>query len=521
MTSHERTLSLVAGTGAAVLYLATLSRWYSADSLWFALTINSADPDSQIDVYHLLLHPLGALWVRLWRMVGWDGLSIHALQALNALAGAGCVALVASIAARISKSTATVAVIAAGCAVSGGLWLLSTEAEDVTLGLVAHLAAVRLLLFWPAGGQANALASWGLGAAVGFAALMYANSALLMGVAILVHWQGRRAQRDWLRSFAAVSFGFVCLTLPVTFILASRMANASDASAIMDHILGGDMYGRISPTALPRGFYAFLRMLLLYPALGMNDQTTHFLSAASTGARLLFATVYVAVTIVAAAPVVFLWRSRHRQRELLQRIVVWAALFSAFVLWWVASDLEFWLPVGVAWWIALTIAIADTPARQYAGALLAGALLLTNGLGLILPHTRAERNQPLQIALRLAPELAPGDRVIASDDVHLFLRYFTGHRSIRISRCQLVKEVTAQTSSTRTGRLFLAGFALDQVERDRWHARAVFNDVDLPVWQLDSESQSSNRQGAKNAKSSINSRREVLNYGPSAASKAE
>lgn len=230
---RERRLCLIAGVGAATLYLATLSRWYSADSLWFALALDSPDPNERIDPYHLLLHPLSWLWVELWRAFGWTGFSIHALQALNALAGAVCVALVCSIAARASGSRAAAALVAAGCAVSGGLWLLSTEAEDVTLGMAAHLAAARWILGLQPGGDARAWTSWALGAAIGAATLSYASCALLLGVAVLAHWQGRNSRPTWLRSLVWMGVGFVCLAAPIAFVVLDSRASWADQAQIL------------------------------------------------------------------------------------------------------------------------------------------------------------------------------------------------------------------------------------------------------------------------------------------------
>lgn len=286
-------LCVVAGVSAAALYLATLSRWYSADSLWFALALDTSSPRGLIRPKHLLLHPVCWLWVELWRALGWGGFSIHALQALNALAGAICVALVCSIAGRASGSRAAAALVAAGCAVSGGLWLLSTEAEDVTLGMVPHLAAARWILGLPPGGNARAWPSWALGAAIGAAALTYASGALLFGVAVLAYWQGRHIRPTWLRSLAWMCAGFACLAAPIAYTALDIGAPHPNRSHLMWNFLGGEDYGYLSLSALPRGLYAFLRMLVLYPGIGINDQTTQFLATADTAQRTTFAAVYV------------------------------------------------------------------------------------------------------------------------------------------------------------------------------------------------------------------------------------
>ena len=58
---------------ALLLYSVTLSRHYTADSLLYALAIEGGDLGALIDPTHLLLHPLGLLWFRLWQAMGWGG----------------------------------------------------------------------------------------------------------------------------------------------------------------------------------------------------------------------------------------------------------------------------------------------------------------------------------------------------------------------------------------------------------------------------------------------------------------
>jgi hypothetical protein len=485
---RESKLCVVAGVSAATLYLTTLSRWYSADSLWFAVALDSANPEEFIRPKHLLLHPLCWLWVELWRALGWSGFSIHPLQTLNALAGALCVALVCSIATRASGSRAAAALVAAGCAVSGGLWLLSTEAEDVTLGMVAHLAAARWILGLPSGGNARAWPSWALGAAIGAAALAYASNALLLGVAVLAHWQGRHTRPTWLRSLAWMCAGFVCLAAPIPYIALGIGVSHADRSLLAWHFFGEQHYGSISLSTLPRGLYAFLRMLVLYPGIGINDRTTQFLARAAATQRTTFAVLYVVAAAVIVLPLVAAWRQRHIASPSFHRLLLWAALFGAFAFWWVPSDLEFWLPVALAWWIVLALVIAHDRARQYGVAMLTAGLLLANGFGLILPHRDATRNEPLQIALRLDREINQDDRIIARASVHLFLRYFGGRDSVRVeTRQQLEAAVDAlhQGPTPATARLFVAGLDLDGGQRNRWHARPVFEDLDAVVWQLE------------------------------------
>lgn len=196
--------------------------------------------------------------------------------------------------------------------------------------------------------------------------------------------------------------------------------------------------------------------------------------------------------MVAAAvivlPLVAAWRQRRGAAQLLNRVLLWAALFAAFAFWWVPSDLEFWLPVAFAWWVVLALVIAPDKTRRYWVAMLTAGLLLANGFGLILPHHDATRNQPLQIALRLGREINQQDRIIAQAGVHVFLRYFVGRDSLRVERHQ---ELEAAVDSVRkkpmpaAARLFVAGLDLDGGQRARWHGRPVFEDLGGGVWQLE------------------------------------
>jgi hypothetical protein len=102
---------------SAVLYLSTLSRHYSSDSCLYAVQIAARAWPAMVAPHHLLLHPLGAAWSELWRILGWTGDAMLPLQALNGLGGAACVALLFWHAVRAGASTAAAAVAASGFAV--------------------------------------------------------------------------------------------------------------------------------------------------------------------------------------------------------------------------------------------------------------------------------------------------------------------------------------------------------------------------------------------------------------------
>ncbi|MBU1879229.1 MAG: hypothetical protein KJ734_09800, partial [Chloroflexi bacterium] len=78
---------------AALLYLATLTAFYSPDGMSFTMLIDAGDAGNPLwfQAEHLLYPTTGAAWAGVWGLLG---VRPHvSLQVLNALAGAATVAL--------------------------------------------------------------------------------------------------------------------------------------------------------------------------------------------------------------------------------------------------------------------------------------------------------------------------------------------------------------------------------------------------------------------------------------------
>ena len=180
--AKEAVIKLVVVTTVFGLYLATLSRHYSADSLLLALQIEGGNLSRFLDPTHVLLQPVGYAWFQLWRFAGWSHGSIVPLQVVNALGGAVCVGLLYGIMRPLTGSRRIPCLASAGFAVSGGLWLLSVEAEFVTIGLAPSLFVLWLLLSPPERLRSQPWYGLALGAAVSLAILTYLSSAILIPV---------------------------------------------------------------------------------------------------------------------------------------------------------------------------------------------------------------------------------------------------------------------------------------------------------------------------------------------------
>ncbi len=418
------------------LYLATLSRNWTADSLLYALDIESGEVARMVDPYHLLLHPLGWAFYRLWRWAGWSGGALLPSQVLNALGGAACVGLVYGVARHLTGSARAAALAAAGMAVSGGLWLLSVEAEFVTIPLAAHLAVLWGALAAPAHRARRPAYALGLGLGVVLSALTYLTGVLLLGVAAA----GLLLRMEWPRPVrlrqAAIAAGTV-LVVTAAGLLCGILWSRGALAQWPGRLLGGGVYGQLSWTSLPRGAYAFLRSLALYPNLAMNDSTRAFLASAAAPQRALFVLYYLAVLAVAMAPPVLAWRWRHvlwaEHRRELAVLGTWVALFGAFAVYWVPGDVSFWVPLLAAWW--LLAALVMVPRLKHGRVSMATAVLLllaANGLLAMAPRRDLGRNVRYTLAQELAGHTAPADLILLGDGDGLEALYavYFGRRQV-------------------------------------------------------------------------------------------
>ena len=397
------------GLAALALYLATLSRAHTGDSLDFASAVEAGSGSALIDPSHLLLAPLGFGFYRLWQAFGWAGGAMLPLQVLNALGGALAVGLMAHIAGRLARSDRAGVIIAAGFAVSFGVWLLSTQAEFVTIPLAAGLAVLGPMLAvaeerpvqTDATPATSLLRPIVLGLGAGLAVLTYlTNAALalvgLAAIGVAVGWP--RARRLTWAALLLVSMFLIAA--PVYLALAGWALAAGTPPNLLMLWSGSGMYGQFSWRSVPHGLYGFLRTLIGYPGLVMNDSTAAYLASAHWPGRIAWAGVYTAALALAAAVPWLIWRTGPKSggagecRRTWIPLGLWAALAAAFGVFWVPGDISFWMPVLAAWWllVAWLVRIARAklaPARRdwplRAVLALAVLLMIANAAFVILP----------------------------------------------------------------------------------------------------------------------------------------
>ena len=435
----RRLMPWIVGAAACLLYLATLSNHYTGDSIEYALAIEMGYPAQLLDPFHPLLHPAGLLFLRLWQLAGWTGRALLPLEVLNALAGGLCAGLLASIAGVLSGSGGIAAVAGLGFAASGGLWMLSVEAEFVTLPLALLLAVLWAVLCASPAAAARSRYPVILGLATVAAVAGYASSALLVPVVLVSLLADGRLKPALRRRHCLVYMAAVLLLLVPAYLAFLAAWSGGQWEQVPAYFLGNSSYGRFVPFSLPHGIYAFLRSLALYPNLSLVGTTRQFLAQASPAGRLLFAGYYCLILLVVLAPLWLAWRRRRSlwpaHRRPLLALGTWSVLFSAFAFYWVPGDQSFWLPVLAAWWLLIALVLATTEIRGFRlAAVLAGVAVLAAGNALfeVVPRHDIRWNTGYQAAQQVIANTTSEDIVLVrGDDITgLYLTYLGGDRQV-------------------------------------------------------------------------------------------
>lgn len=431
--ADKRPLPLAVAALTFLLYALTLSRNPSGDSLGIALGIWWER--YLFDPTHLLIHPLGWLFYQPWRLAGWSEGPLFPGQVLNAAAGALCAALVAALAGRLTGSRSLAALAGLGFALSGGAWLLSTDAEYATVSLALALLVLWALLAAPILQASRPRYAVLLALGTGLAIFGYLSSALLVPVVVTGLLLDERLdpplRRRQVRLYLAV---LLLAVLPVYGAVVAVWGGAGGASPPLAAWLRPlANYARVAPLDLGHGVYSLLRSLALFPQLWLYGSSAAFLRQVSTGQQAGFVAYYLLVLVLAVAPLALVWTWRRklwpRQRRPLVVLAVWAACYSLFAVLWVPGDLTFWLPVLASWW--LLVALVLERAGQRALVIAAGltlALTVVNLTVEILPRHDLARNRYLPLALAIRDFTAPGDAVLTrgDDPLGLYAVYYSG-----------------------------------------------------------------------------------------------
>jgi hypothetical protein len=473
------------GAAALLLYLATLSAHPSADSFTYAAIVESGDPRQLIDASHLLLQPLAAASAALWRLTDESARALRPLQALNALGGAMAVAALSWLAAALTGTLRVAALCGAGFAVSGGLWLLSTQAEFGTIPIAVNLLVLAAIVTAPAPRWSARRFQLGVGVAIGVAALTYLTNVLLLAVAAVAAARAERSQGGRVSRIATLVLGaavpVVAAVVVVSIVFGVRWSAELGESA--------SGYGGVGWFDVVHGGYAFVRSLLLYPGLGMNDRSVDYLAGASTAGRTVFGLYYGVAAVAAAVPIGLVVRRWPRLdvhlRDALGLIALWALLQVVFAICWVPGDLTFWTPALAAWWLVLGVLVSAAPAVRRAEMAVAAAVIVLavlNALLFVLPQRDLQRNHRYWIADAVARNTAPEDVVVtrAKDMLVPYLSYVARRRVVPVAVA--TGETLNAVERPDAARVFVVGVAVDPA--DPRLRLAAWQAAGTPVWEV-------------------------------------
>jgi hypothetical protein len=406
---------LILGGLALVAYLVTRTRDFGGDDTVFALAVDRFLAGKGMSralwhPHHPFFNPLVAGDTWLLRAAMFHVLTLDVGAAVSAVAAASCVGGLGALLTVERLPGWTVWSACAAAAACGGMWDIATTMEVYCLGALAVLA-------WLAAISREEPRGVLVGLTLAAAILSHLVLGLLVVPTVVLLW---KRPREVVRALA-IGLGLSAVAMALVLALGQGVTSIA---GIRQVALGGGL-GSYLVFPDPAGM---MRALLRLVAWGWHGQILSFPPAQ---ARLLDVVGLLAAVVLAvfAATGAVLGR---RAAGSLTRSATWGVV--AFVpLWlcWDTGNVEHLVAATplLATLVAVGAAtLARAPARA---ALLATvtAVLVVNGLGSAIPHSRAELSQPLVIATFVASKL-PAGTVIASagrdPTLRLSLPYLSG-----------------------------------------------------------------------------------------------
>jgi hypothetical protein len=415
-SAEQRRLALVPwllGAGAALLYLGFPSAYYNFDGVACAIAVELGDLKHLAHGNHLAYGLLGWAWTGLWRLFGYAGPALPALQALDSLLGGlGAGLFCRFLLRRLSLPPLAAVSASAGLSLSYAWWFWSLEAQVYLLGAVFLVLAADAA--W-----AEEPSPWGAGACLGCAALGHVGHVMFLPAALcLIHRPGK-ARRLWPRFAAAF-----CLTVLAAY-------GAAALCCVKPH----------SPEDW--------RLWLLGSAALSPDRSFTWHGAGTAAASL---SAWLAMTLRIFADPVGLpqpWSSlgwllaaaalaaavaglRGRRGRTAKAAWLWLGGYAALYICWQPFTMVYRITDLIVLWLLIAHWAAPSPWRGRALAGLALALGLFNAILLIRPQTDPGRNAAYQEALRIARDTPEEAWVLAAARGQVYIPYFAGRNPLNL-----------------------------------------------------------------------------------------
>jgi hypothetical protein len=359
---------------------------------------------------------LGWAFDALWRLAGYRGPAMIALQTLNSLLGAAAAGVFFTALRRAGCRRAIAAAGAVGLAVSHGFWLWSLEAQVYPVGLLFMALALREAL-------AARPRPERLGLFMGLAMLGHVGHAMFAPAALfcLVRRFGagwRRAAARW----AGAAFATVLAAYAWAAVFCVRPRSFEDLRVW----LLGSAALKLDKSFAWHGRYSWggFREWAAMSARVFSDYSGW--SGLTRASGLALGLLCLALAGAGAR-----WAWRRDAGFAVKLCALWLAAYATLFLSWEPFTMVYRLGDLLPLWLLISLAL-ERRAPTWAAAALAASLGFFNGWFGIRPHARPQSNPTLMESYWLADAAPDRAWVVASGLGQVYYPYFAHRRPLNM-----------------------------------------------------------------------------------------
>ncbi len=398
-----RRLPWLVGAAAAALYLAVPAARYNFDGVACAIAVDLGDLRHLVHGNHLGYGILGYGWFSLWKLAGYQGPALYALQALSSLLGAAAAGVLARLLMGLGLRPATAATAALGLAVSEFYWTWSLEAQVYPLGaLFLALTAAEAFRERP---RPVLLGLFHAGAMLGHVGhVMFAPA-----VAWLL-WKRPKDVLAWAASAAAA----LLAAYAAAALFCVKPASYEDARVW----LLGSAALTLDKHFLWHGGWTWANLA------GWLFTSTRMWGAGTLGAAAGWGLAALGARTAAPGP---------RRRAALACVI---GLFGYALLFmsWEPRTPVYRVSDFILLWVLIALGVDAWPGRETVKRALPAAAVVALGawnlVAVVLPGGDPGRNVPLRTVLRLAAAWPENAWVVAGGQYQVYIPYFAHRRPI-------------------------------------------------------------------------------------------
>lgn len=396
---------------ALLLNLSIRSVFFNFDGVACSIAVELSDFKHLVHGNHLAYGVVGWCFDRIWRVFGYRGQALLALQTLDSILGAAGAAVFSSLLRRLGRGERESVLGAAALTVSHAWWFWSLEAQVYMLGaLFAALAAREALSDKP---RPALTGLWHAGAILGHVGHLMALPALIYA---LTRRKGRGEAFPYLRTlFVAVAVPYICAGLfavrPSSFVELKLWLLGSAA-------LGNDRAFSWHSIPISLAVPYWLKMSLL-------------IFAEFAGRRGL---AWSAGVILAVLPVVAAARGAAEKTREAIFWLLWLAGYALLFIAWEPQTIVYRVSDLLALWALATLGLQALPPGLRLGALgaWAAAAFAFNLIFVVKPASAIGNNPDLVEAAWTKTSSPENAWVLANNRGAVYIPYFAGRRPLNL-----------------------------------------------------------------------------------------